>query len=670
VIAALTRFDARPNRRLHLPRLWNEGAAAFDGDLRRMVLLDRDRVLRVLAVADGKELFQTEAFRGGPPHRINDGLSLTFTRDGNSVIVGRSVTPDHDELWIWDLRQAGQPPRRLLHDEIFLPPVVMADGETLAVVRREGGIQSIDLTTGLERRRWAVGLRGCWFDFSPDGKRIAFGLHDGPYLIVWNAESDREAARFTLPDRVYGVAWNHDGKLVAAGCGDHQAYVFDTQLKRQHSVLSGHRMAPMRVAFAQPGDWLVSWDADLNLIVSDPISGKSILSVRGDVRAIGRDGRRWIVYDTEGHSEWEVGTPSANRVIRHRFALGDPVQQAWMEGPRSVDISPDSRLLATSDLDGLRLFDMSTFHEIAWMPMLGSHAAFFDAAGNLYSSSSGYGLLRWPLQIQDGRDVAKLRVGRPQPFGPSVRDDRPPFFFDAARSWMLVGDAPSTENRLLRTPDGVEEGPVFRRNGSMLRALDIEGRWVVTADVQEAETVVWDARRRVVIHSWPHDSWGRFSPCGRWLLLRFAGTNEFRLFRSETWTFERAFTCRDSSYSIPAISPDGRMIALCDHRAIRLLDFETFTPLAELPTGPGNIEYVGCVFSPDGSQLVSARRGHVAIVWDLRTIRSLLKRRDLDWHLPPYRPPQTAVPIVQADVPFILPAWLQNLLARFLGAGK
>jgi hypothetical protein len=60
----------------------------------------------------------------------------------------------------------------------------------------------------------------------------------------------------------------------------------------------------------------------------------------------------------------------------------------------------------------------------------------------------------------------------------------------------------------------------------------------------------------------------------------------------------------------------------------------------------------------------------VAIVWDLRTIRSLLKRRDLDWHLPPYRPPQTAVPIVQADVPFILPAWLQNLLARFLGAGK
>jgi serine/threonine protein kinase/WD40 repeat protein len=666
VIAALTRFDARPRRALKTPEFWNIGAAAFDHDLRRMAVLDRDRVLKVIATQDGRELFRTEVFRNGPPHGIRDGLSLAFLRDGKSVVFGRTVTPDHDELWIWDLRQ-GTAPRRLVRDAIILPPVVMSDDATLAVVRREGGIQLLDTATGKEKRRWAAGRRVRWPAFSPDGKQITFGLHDDPHLVIWNAETDREVARFTLPDKVYGVAWNSDGKLIAAGCGDHQAYVFDAQLKRRHSVLPGHRMQPMYVAFAQPGDWLVSWDADFNLIVSDPISGKPVLTARGGVHGIRADGRRWIVLDADGFSEWEVATPSAYNIVRHRFIL-DPQTNAWMEGPRSVDVSSDGRLLATSDLDGLRLYSMSAPpRELAWLPVRGSHAAFFDCFGNLYSSSTALGLRRWSIRIDDqDKGGVTLRVGQPERFGPAVRDERPPFFFDSQRHFLFLGDNRARQNRLLMMPDGAEASPILQRRASMLAAVDREGRWAVTSDMYNDETTVWNARDGAVIHSWPKHGWGRFTPCGRWLLLRFAGENEFRLFRSGDWTQERAFPCRDSSFSVPSFSPEGRMIALCEYRAIRLLDFESFEPLAELPTGPGNLEYVGCVFSPDGSQLVAARRGHIANVWDLRAIRLELKRRDLDWNLPNYPPAKDAAPIVRVEVPFLLPELLRPLLNTIL----
>ena len=55
-------------------------------------------------------------------------------------------------------------------------------------------------------------------------------------------------------------------------------------------------------------------------------------------------------------------------------------------------------------------------------------------------------------------------------------------------------------------------------------------------------------------------------------------------------------------------------------------------------------------FTPDGTQLVvSARFAKAIHVWDLRAIRTRLKKMDLDWDWPEFEPvdPKVRLPAIQ-----------------------
>ena len=141
---------------------------------------------------------------------------------------------------------------------------------------------------------------------SPDQRTLALARRDGGISIV-DLETGKERRRVAKQVRSRPPAFAPAGDRLAFGLpGKRQLYVWD------------HTTDQQTCEFTLPDEVLdVAWNRRVE--------------------------------------EWQVAAPLGRRWARHRFSL-DTIPGAWMEGPRSIDISPDGRLLATADLDGLRIF--------------------------------------------------------------------------------------------------------------------------------------------------------------------------------------------------------------------------------------------------------------------------------------------------------------------------
>src|SRR5206468_3545003 len=106
---------------------------------------------------------------------------------------------------------------------------------------------------------------------------------------------------------------------------------------------------------------------------------------------------------------WEVARSSEYRTL-HDQGSGNRV---W-----STSFSPDSRLLASASSDGVRLWDLATAKEIAWLSRIGDSLSvdFHPDDGSLITCGPA-GVYRWPLRPDPEGAVGSLRLGPPQPVG-------------------------------------------------------------------------------------------------------------------------------------------------------------------------------------------------------------------------------------------------------------
>jgi WD40 repeat protein len=279
----------------------------------------------------------------------------------------------------------------------------------------------------------AVARLGIWGLFNPDAEILAF-LPDGKTLAVtadntlrlWDVGSGRERRRFTTPlrqgvfrTRITCFAVSPDGKLLAAGCEDGVARVWETDTGKEFRRFEEKNTSVVKLAFSPDGKRLAAWSypGPGTVRVWD-VAGGRCLATMGDLSsaellAFSADGKVL----TTCHRE----PPDRNSRILTRWdaATGKELRRNKVDDNKSWPdcLSPDGRLLAHPTADGkvIRLIDTDTGKEVRRTEdeTFWPNCISFAANGNLMTSSSGDGTVRiWETATGKVRHRVQVPRGR------------------------------------------------------------------------------------------------------------------------------------------------------------------------------------------------------------------------------------------------------------------
>jgi WD40 repeat protein len=260
------------------------------------------------------------------------------------------------------------------------------------------------------------------------------------------------------------------------------------------------------LAFTHAGDRVVSDGYDAVLRLWDAATGQLLLSrpgwfgvgVASDDQSVGhhREGDNYRTLRLAGGQEL--------RTLHHPQASG--VQRLG-----GLTLHPNGRLLAATTGGGNGFFDLPSCEEVAFLAMDGGGVEGFDETGALWTSS-GAGLLRWPVQPSAG-SRRKLRIGPPEwvanpPAGVSSNS----FSADGRVAVLPLG----SDGALV-----VHRGPPRRslRLGPQYDVRDAfvspDGRWIATqswwVDGSGVKVKIWEADTGKLVANFPYPDVNVFS---------------------------------------------------------------------------------------------------------------------------------------------------------------
>jgi WD40 repeat protein len=515
------------------------------------------------------------------------------------------------------------------------------DGRRLAAQRRDRTIGVFDTETGEEVKR--LPHKAGRLAFHPDGRQLGFTVTDSRVAVVVDVKTGQEVNRYEYPDAPTSVAWSGDGRFLAVGCDDQRIYVWDHTQKQPQSVLEGHTSLGIMIQFSHAGHFLMSTSWDRSTRLWDAVTGQQLVRATGFLVGIRHDDRQialgWWGVDPR-LDLWEVAPGSECRTLHHgQVGNRTPRPDDW--GPRAVDFSPDGRLLASASLDGTRLWELGTFTEVGQLPTGQTANVLFHPDGNsLFSYGTG-GLHRWPIRREislpaeqpDG--ITRLQVGPPQVLDVSGNWDYAGIHLDAKGRQLVAVDYPRGRAILLRL-DEPGKKLVLTHPGVAGCALSPDGQWAFTwpAPPTGGVTKVWDTSSGKVVWEFPPGQTLSFiSPDGHWIVTSPPRKEPLRFWQIGSWEPGATLPLNDAAQTGLMPSPDGRLL-VSTRGLIRLHSFNG-KELATLEA-PRDGDIVAWRFSPDGTRLAVATGNHTVHVWDVREIRRQLAEIDLDWELPPY----------------------------------
>src|SRR5262249_39919734 len=181
---------------------------------------------------------------------------------------------------------------------------------------------------------------------------------------------------------------------------------------------------------------------------------------------------------------WELADGGECRALHHGM-VGNrtPRPEDW--GPHTLDFSPDGRLLASSEVDGVRLWDPSTGIPLAYLPFdaVGAAAVFSPDGSHLLTDkeSSDLGPRIWPLRAGGDGTEGGLRIGPPRPLGATTGLYSGYHSWDSTGRYVMVNNAARTHALLLDPAQSAEVARVGPHQGLNQCPISPDGRWVATA---------------------------------------------------------------------------------------------------------------------------------------------------------------------------------------------
>jgi WD40 repeat protein len=246
--------------------------------------------------ADGLvRLWETATFRLRAQFRTHGEdagvASLAFAADGRTLAVagdqhGRDVV-------LWDT-VTSKVLRRL---DGRTPLAFTPDGKLLATAARDFGVCLWDYVTGKEVRRLGPAVRGVTaLAFTRDRKMLAAAARRA--INLWRVADGQELHTTAAHhDAVAAVAFSPDGKQVATGSSDGTARLWDAGTGKHVRLLANQLGADPALAFAGPGQLLVTAGPGWRLI--DLATGKETkridTGVNTRVECLSGDGQTAVV---------------------------------------------------------------------------------------------------------------------------------------------------------------------------------------------------------------------------------------------------------------------------------------------------------------------------------------------------------------------------------------
>jgi WD40 repeat protein/serine/threonine protein kinase len=339
---------------------------AFSPDSRALASAGADRKVRLWDVASGQEI---QVFAEHPAAV----KGVAFRPDGRSVVAAC----DDGTVKVWD-RDTGRETFSFRGELLAYPGSAWfsPDARRLAWSCPDGSIKIWDTTTGRLEIDQQSNTHQCRaVAFSPDGTRIALAGFDGTLRLLHAATGREMLTIFAHPSLVADAAFSHDGNKLASASYDHTVRVWDaTPLDHDpqapHCVtLTGHKQMVSGVAFSPDGRWLASssWDGTVKL---------------WETRASGTPGEYTPRYTLCGHGANVIGVAfspdsrtlasgSSDKTVKLwdlQAPVGDSLTELHTircaERVTSLALSPDGRLLAVGQTNGIALYDPATRKEV------------------------------------------------------------------------------------------------------------------------------------------------------------------------------------------------------------------------------------------------------------------------------------------------------------------
>jgi len=403
-------WDWRNDQLLHTfaGHQWQRISVAFSRDGRRLASGDWRGSVKLWDVqAGGQPLCNFPESREAR-HPVS---ALSFNQDG-----GRLATASFDRrVCVWDTT-TGELLHRLPHSGLVLCVAFSPDGGRIASAGEDKTVHLWDAESGREvlSLRGHTGVCGC-LAFSPDGQRLASASEDRTIRVwdatapqgneghetltlqegdevwslavspdgqkiasagwmpprVWDAKTGQGSVEFPgHKEIVFGVAWQPDGKRLAAAGGNGALFtvkVWDAQTRQEVFTLpkvpGGSEF--FAAAYSTDGRYLVTGRQNATVQVWDAGTGDEVRTLGAHDREIrglvfSRDGRHLASASGDGVVKlWDATRLDKKQEARHTLS-------AWVPGAYlNVAFSPDSRRLATGgEGNTVKIWDVQTGQEL------------------------------------------------------------------------------------------------------------------------------------------------------------------------------------------------------------------------------------------------------------------------------------------------------------------
>ena len=649
-IAALGLTDLRVRREHDLEYAFG---VSVDAAVERYAVAERSGEIVVHRLDDDRDLARLPRQEGsGFWHAYS-----AFSPDGELLVAGYIQNSANAHLLrVWHLGRRELVGSLLSRSRSEFHP----DGRHMFFGAMDGGIGVWDHVDRRVVRRLPLDFAPNGMALDPEGRRLAVNNNDqrAPRVVIVDLETGGMLADWRSAVGIGIMAWSADGQLLAIGNGkgDGRVYVWNVRNGALASVLRGHTSNILNAQFAHSGYMLAtsSWDGTTRLW--DGASGEPMATAPGMVLGcFSPDGRR-LGFSVAGKvGVWDVAVATEARTL-HPGMLGNRSEVQDASVVLAADVSPDGRLVATADNDGIRLWEADTGRGLAHLKAGYCETVLFHPDGESLVSSSRWGLYRWPIRPDPDRGPDAIQVGTPELLRETeasewkiatwLPDRKTLALIDNASPRVLLVD--SSHPHAARSRARSLDSGGNRRMTSV--AVSPDGRWLAVGGWKENFVRVWDLQRGPVERSLslrPKELVGnltfsvRFSPDGRMLVSctgSEAGRMHYDFWRVGTWeSCLRIDQERSGTASCPpTFTGDGRLMALgIAPDQVLLADAGTGRELARLTT-LRPVTPTPLVFSPDGTKLIARTNEKTVLVWDLWQIRDQLAARGLDWGAPPY----------------------------------
>jgi WD40 repeat protein len=460
--------------------------------------------------------------------------------------------------------------------------------------------------------------------WSPDGKRLASASKDRT-VRVWDMGNGQEVLRCRgHNDNVNAVAFSPDGKLIASAGGEPEVRLWDAATGKDLRTLKGEATFINAIAFSNDGKYLAAACDDRAMRIWEVASGalkRNVQDYRSVVMSVAfsPDGAMLASVAADGEFRLsnfpkmaEVGTEPAYYWSRQDF----PGKSYH------ITFSPDSKVLARTGLDAVKLYNVSGPGAPAvpaeprriFMPLrapTGKVLPFNCTAfskdgktlyiggtdGTVYLYDPDNGQLQGQLKGHSA-EIKALALGPDGTRLASASADH------SARLWQLDVVAHSRDL-------AGHEGPVWTAYFSA------DGRRLVSASGDKTARI-WDAISGKMLHALKGHELGvtlaLFSPEGK-TVVSAGGDKVLHLWDADKGELLRTCKGHTGTVTCADFSPDGKTIVSGGaDQALKLWDAAS---VKELWSGGEPLSVVAAVaFSPDGKQIASGHIDQSVRLWN------------------------------------------------------